>query len=148
MKKKYFVAGFILLLLCCLVFIDVSKSNRIKEDVALKNLIIETVKKSNEIDFARITNFQWDKMYVIPPYSIPKDIFKRDGIHTSNSHFNIETNDTINMIGFVKSGKLVAFVELPRNYGGVDLTHYINFSIEESKFNISKDKKTILFEKN
>lgn len=147
MKKKYVVIGFILLFLCSLVFWGINKSNKTKEDVALKNVIIETVKKSNEIDFAKITNFEWDKMYIFTPYSIPKDILNNDGISTRNSKFNIEVLDSINMIGFVKSDKLVAFVELPRNYGGVDLTNYIKFSKEETKFNISQDKKNILFKK-
>lgn len=148
MKKKYVVIGFILLFLCSLVFWGINKSNKIKEDVALKNVIIETVEKSNEINFAKITNFEWDKMYIFTPYSIPKDILNNDGISPRNSKFNIEVLDSINMIGFVKSDKLVAFVELPRNYGGVDLTNYIKFSKEETKFNISQDKKTILFKKN
>lgn len=148
MKKKYVVVGFIFLLLCSLVFLGVNKSNKIKEDVALKNSIIKTVIKSNEIDFAKITNFEWDKMYLFTPYSIPKDILNKDGINTSNSKFNIEVLDSINMIGFVKSDKLVAFVELPRNYGGEDLSNYIMFSKEETKFNISRDKKTIIFKKN
>lgn len=148
MKKKYVVVGFILLLLCSLVFMGITKSNKIKEDVPFKNVIIQTVEKSNEIDFAKITNFEWDKMYIFTPYSIPKDILNKDGISTSNSKFNIEVLDSINMIGFVKSDKLVAFVELPRNYGGVDLTNYIKFSKEETKFNISQDKKTILFKEN
>lgn len=148
MKKKYVVVGFILLLLCSLVFMGINKSTKIKEDVPFKNVIIQTVEKSNEIDFAKITNFEWDKMYIFTPYSIPKDILNKDGISTSNSKFNIEVLDSINMIGFVKSDKLVAFVELPRNYGGVDLTNYIKFSKEETKFNISQDKKTILFKEN
>lgn len=146
MKVKY-VVGFTLLLLCGLVFLDGCKSSEIKEDVALKNIIIETVQKSKEIDFTKITNFEWDKMYVFTPYSMPKAILNKDGISISNSEFNIEILDTINMIGFVKSDKLVAFVELPRNYGGVDLTNYIKFRKEETKFNISQDKRAILFKK-
>ncbi|MFL0269031.1 hypothetical protein [Candidatus Clostridium radicumherbarum] len=86
-----------------------------------------------------------DKMYIFPPYSTPKDILKKDGIKTSNSHFNIEVSDSVNMIGFVKADRLVRFVELPRNYGGVDLTNYIKFNREETKFNIVQDKKAILF---
>lgn len=147
MKKKYAI-GFILLLLCSLVFLNVNKSNKIKEDIALKNTIIEAVEKSNMIDFAKITDFEWDKLYIFTPYSVPKDILKEDRVGTSSSEFNIEVLDTINMLGFVKADKLVAFVELPRNYGGVDLTNYIKFSKEETKFNISQDKKTILFKNN
>jgi len=40
------------------------------------------------------------------------------------------------MIGFVKADRLVAFVELPRNYGGVDLTTYLKFSIQCGRRNV------------
>jgi len=148
MKKKYIAIGLILILLGCILLLEINKSNEIKEDVALKSIIIETVQKSNEIDFDKITNFEWDTMYVFTPYSNPKDILEKDNISTYNSSFIIEHSDTINMIGFVKSNKLVGFVELPQIYGGVDLTNVIKFSKEETKFSILQDKKTILFKKN
>lgn len=140
MKKKYVVVGFMLSFLCSLVFISVNRLNKIEEDVSLKNAIIKTIEKSNEIDFSKITDFEWDKMYIFTPYSSPKDILSEDGISTRNSQFNIEYLDTINMIGFIKSDKLVAFVELPINYMEAGLTNSIVLSKEETKFKISKDK--------
>ena len=128
MKKKYIAIGLILILLGCILLLEINKSN--------------------EIDFDKITNFEWDTMYVFTPYSNPKDILEKDNISTYNSSFIIENSDTINMIGFVKSNKLVGFVELPQIYGGVDLTNVIKFSKEETKFSILQDKKTILFKKN
>ena len=100
MKKKHAVVGFMLLFLCSLVFIGVNLSGKIKEDVDLKNEIIETVEKSDEIDFNQITNFEWDKMYIFTPYSNPKDILREDGISTRNSQFNIEYLDTINTVSY------------------------------------------------
>lgn len=147
MKKKYVVIGFILIFLVS-ILLGINKSNEIKEDVALKNIIIETVQKSNVIDFDKITNFEWDTMYVFTPYSNPKYILEKDNISTYNSSFIIEHSDTINMIGFVKSNKLVGFVELPLIYGEVDLSNVIKLSKEETKFSILEDKKTILFKKN
>lgn len=149
MKKKYFVIGFIILLLLgSTILLGINNSYAMREDVDLKNLIIETVQRSNEIDFTKITSFGWDDMYIFTPYSKPKDILQENNISTYNPKFNIEINDTINMIGFVKSGKLVKFVELPRIYGGMDLTNPIKFSKEDAKFNILQDKEGILFDKN
>lgn len=148
MKKKYFAIGFIIVLLGSIVLLGINKSKVIKEDVALRNVIIETVQKSNEIDFAKITSFEWDTVYVFTPYLHPKDILKEEGISTYNSDFKIEYLDSINMIGFVKSNKLVEFVELPRIYGEFDLTNVIKFSKEETKFNILQDKEGIIFKKN
>ena len=85
MKKKHAVVGFMLLFLCSLFFIDVNILGEIKEDIDLKNEIIETVEKSDEIDINQITNFEWDKMYIFTPYSNPKDILRADRISTRNS---------------------------------------------------------------
>lgn len=120
----------------------------VEEDVILRSLIIETVQRSKEMDFAKLTNFEWDTMYVFTPYSQPKDILQEDNIIAYNSRFNIEINDTINMIGFVKGNKLVRFVELPRIYGGMDLASPVKFRKEETKFNILQDKEGILFDEN
>lgn len=147
MKKKYFAIGFIIVLLGSIVLLGINKSKVIKEDVALRNVIIETVQKSNEIDFAKITNFEWDTMYVFTPYLHPKDILKEEGISTYNSDFNIEYLDSINMIGFVKSDKLARFIELPRISGEFDLTNAIKFSKEEAKFSILQGKEGILLDK-
>ena len=151
MKKKYVyvLVGFILILLSSIVLLDVNKSNETKEtkeDVALKNVIIEIVQTSNEIDLAKATNFDWDTMYVFTPYSNPIDILIKDGISTYNSRFSIEVLDTINMIGFIKSNKLVAFVELPRSSVEVDLRTPSKFTKNEAYFNVLKDKKTIIFD--
>lgn len=150
MKKKYFTIGFIiiLLLLSSTVLLGINNSYVIKEDVALRNLIIETVQRSNEIDITELTNFEWDTMYIFTPYTNPKDILEEENITAYHSKFNIEINDTINMIGFVKANKLVEFVELPRIYGGMDLASPIKFNKEETKFNILQDKEGILFDKN
>lgn len=145
MNKKSIVVGLVLLILCSLIYLGINNSNKIKEDVILKNTIIKTVEKSDQIDFSKITNFEWDKMYIFTPYSNPKDILSKDGINTHNSKFNIEFLDSINMIGFVESNKLVKFIELPRNYGGSDLSTYVKFNKNETKFNISQDTKTIIF---
>lgn len=149
MKKKYFAIGFvILLLLLSSTVLGINNSYVVKEDVDLRNLIIETIQRSNEIDFTELTNFEWDTMYIFTPYTNPKDILEKDSITAYHSKFNIEINDTINMIGFVKSNKLVQFVELPRIYGEMDLTNPIKFNKEETKFNILQGKEGILFNKN
>lgn len=145
--KKYII-GLLILVSCLFAFKFVTKPNIISEDTALKSKIIESVESSKEIDFSKITNFDWDVIYIFTPYSAPKDILSKDGIKTSNSTFKIEVDDSINMIGFVKGDKLVNFVELTRNYDGVNLTQLVKYKKSEAKFNISQDKKNIIFQKN
>jgi len=146
-EKIFCHCFFILLLLGSTILLGINNLY-VEEDVILRSLIIETVQRSKEMDFAKLTNFEWDTMYVFTPYSQPKDILQEDNIIAYNSRFNIEINDTINMIGFVKGNKLVRFVELPRIYGGMDLASPVKFRKEETKFNILQDKEGILFDEN
>lgn len=147
MKKNYIIVVCALLILGSIALLGFNKASTLKEDVSLRNSIVEVVQKSNEIDFSQITNFEWNTMYIFTSYSSPKGILKEDGITTKNSRFRIEHLDDITMIGFIESNKLVAFVELPRNYGEVDLSTYVKFSKKEAKFNILQDKKTIVFKR-
>ena len=147
MKKKYIIPGLIFIMILTTLFIVFRRSEHIDEDVKLRNQIIETIKKSDSIDFAKIANFEWDTMYIFTPYSTPEDILKADGVKSYNSNFSIEVLDDINMIAFAKSNKLISFVELPRKYGGADITRHIKFSKNEVKFNISQIDKTVIFDK-
>jgi hypothetical protein len=98
------------------MFINFRKSRRISEDTALRHKIVDTIKQSEHVDFSEVTDFEWDTMYIFIPYSNPNNIFKDDGVKSYNSRFSIENLDSINMIAFVKSNKLVEFVEMPIEY--------------------------------
>lgn len=116
MKKKYLIVGLIFIIILLSMFINFRRSRRISEDTALRHKIVDTIKQSGHVDFSEVTDFEWDTMYIFIPYSNPNNIFKDDGVKSYNSIFNIENLDSINMIAFVKSNKLVAFVELPIEY--------------------------------
>ena len=116
MKKKYLVVGLIFIIILLSMFINFRKSRKISEDTALRHKIVDTIKQSEHVDFSEVTDFEWDTMYIFIPYSNPNNIFKDDGVKSYKSRFSIENLDSINMIAFVKSNKLVAFVELPIEY--------------------------------
>lgn len=120
MKKKYLIVGLIFIIILLSMFINFRKSRKISEDTALRHKIVDTIKKSGHVDFSEVTDFEWDTMYIFIPYSNPNNIFKDDGVKSYKSMFNIENLDSINMIAFVKSNKLVAFVELPIEYFNSD----------------------------
>jgi hypothetical protein len=143
MKKQYIIIGVIFLSILTTLLIMFYKLNYVTEDEKLKNQIIETVNISESIDFSKITNFEWDTMYIFTPYSKPEDILNADRVKSYNSNFKIEVLDNINMIAFVNSNKLIAFVELPRDYMEADINRHIKFSKNESKFSISN--KAIIF---
>lgn len=144
MKKRYITVVLGVLFLCSVIIVGM-KSNRVEENINLENVIINNIKESNSINFADITDFEWDNIYVFTPYSNPKDIFNKDKISTGNFDSRIEFLDTIFMIGFVKDNKLVSFVEIPIEYIEKNAVGNIKFSKEESEFNISKEKSAIIF---
>ena len=147
MIKKFVVIGLIFIVMLAMLFTVFRRSKNINEDAVLRNKIIEIINQDDSIDFNKITNFEWDTMYLFTPDSRPKDVFKTDDIKEYNSTFNIEVREDINMIAFVKFNRLISYVELPRNYGGEDITKYIKLSKNNAKFNISQKDKVIIFNK-
>lgn len=145
MKKCYVITLVIFAVFFGMLLIAENRPIKMAEDSALKKVIVNKAEKSKSINFAEITDFEWDYMYVLPPYSVPKDVLSRGGVDTGRAKFNVELLDSINMIGFVNGRKLVAYVELPRNYGGERLQKPIKFSRREAEFKISNH--SIIFEK-
>lgn len=144
MKNKYITIGLIFIMILTTVFIVFRMSRHIDEDIELRNQIIETIEQSDSINFTEITNLKWDTMYVFTPYSNPNDILKADGAKSYNSNFSIEYLDHINMIAFVKSNKLVSFVELPRQY--CDSIRTIKLRDNEAELTISQKDKVLIFD--
>lgn len=83
---------------------------------------ITTVVKKNTDDkppifkMRRVTPFLWDKLYIFSPYTTSEVInktlkLKWDKIECSS----IASNDSINLLVFLKDGKVVNYLEHPRN---------------------------------
>jgi hypothetical protein len=147
MKKRYILFIIILIIILSTFFVMFHKSKIMGEDVKLRNHIIKTLGQSDGIDFTNITDFSWDVMFIFPPYSIPIDTFKLNGIKNNNSNYSIEYRDDINMIAFVKLDKVVSFIELSRNYGFKDITKCIKFKRDDAHFKISQQSRRIIFNK-
>ncbi|QZY55969.1 hypothetical protein [Crassaminicella profunda] len=144
---KKIIIGLLSLLILIIAVFSFLRSDHLSEDIALKNTIIETVENSSEVDFSTITDFDFDKMYILHPYTPVNRVLEEEGIKPSNDHFNIELFDDINMLAFVKGDTLVAFVELPRDICKAQFDKNImKFNKEETKFNILQEEKTIVFE--
>ncbi|WP_054741080.1 hypothetical protein [Cellulosilyticum ruminicola] len=119
MEKKTFWLGLALGIGCVssIVLISTlfSRLTYLKMNTALQHQIETTIETSSIIDFSKVTDFNWDTLYVFTPYSSPNEILKANNIMTFNPSFNIEYSDTIVMLGFVRDHSLVTYVELPLN---------------------------------
>lgn len=83
--------------------------------------LVENKKGNNErvvVNFARITNFKWDKLLIFTPYTDPKEIAGKQGFRWTNSiQTSIFVNDGENLLLFIKGDKVIRYINLPRNHG-------------------------------
>lgn len=138
--KYYFIIIFIIIFL----FLVSTRNNTLKENVDLKNSIINTLNSSTEIDISKLYNNDWDKLYILPPYSNINDTLSNYKISKKTKfNSNIEISDSMNLLLFIESNEIVSFLELPRDMGFLDLTSPIELNKIDTKFKI--DKNTIIY---
>lgn len=123
MKKKFLIIIAIITTLIigiAIKFIFTVPKN-LDENNSLKTKITDITIKSHKdntvkLEFEKITDFKWDKLYIITPYMPPKDFCKGNGINgVASIDTSIEINDTINLLMFVLDNKIVSYVNFPRN---------------------------------
>lgn len=116
MKKKNIIISLILVFVTFTGYIswEYYHSSKIKEDAKLRDNIIEMVKNSKEIDISSATNFRWDTLYLFTPYTDTKKVLKKDNVRYYNSKLNMEYKDTMNIIAFVNSKKIVTYIKIDR----------------------------------
>ncbi|WP_392485942.1 hypothetical protein ACER0A_014280 [Haloimpatiens sp. FM7315] len=139
MRKRYLICILIILVIGGRGVFKYKQHNIVKENLVLKNEIIQEMKKNKSVDFSKITNFDFEFMYVFTPYSVPEKVFNEDKVKCYNSNFNIELCDDINMIAFVKSNKFVEYVNIPRKY--IDFNKSVKFKKGEAKLSIDNENK-------
>ena len=141
MKKKSIVMILVLALTILIGYIwwEYYNSHKVKEDFELKNKVIKVVQSSKEIDFSKVTNFEWDEIYLFTPYTDSKEILKKDGVKRYNSKLNMEYNDGINIIAFVNSKKIITYIEINRSDFDFEPPPPSKISKDKSIFEIDND---------
>lgn len=141
MKKKSIVMILVLALTILIGYIwwEYYNSHKVKEDIELKNEVIKVVQSSKEIDFSKVTNFEWDEIYLFTPYTDSKEILKKDGVKRYNSKLNMEYNDGINIIAFVNSKKIITYIEINRSDFDFEPIENSKISKYKSIFEIDND---------
>lgn len=141
MKKKSIVMILVLALAILIGYIwwEYYNSHKVKEDFELKNEVIKVVQSSKEIDFSKVTNFEWDEIYLFTPYTDSKEILKKDGVKRYNSKLNMEYNDGINIIAFVNSKKIITYIEINRSDFDFEPIENSKISKDKSIFEIDND---------
>lgn len=105
---------FSLAFLCFTFFLSCKK---IQSDKILEHKIkaIVTENKDSVLDLETITDFDWENVLILGPYSNPEMVERNLGIDLSSiMHSGIESRDDINQIVFLKKNAIVRMVEYPR----------------------------------
>jgi len=84
----------------------------------LEKSISSALEKENvtEIDFNSLTEFDWDKAYLITPYTDQQSINKQLGVKFKDPS-NIHYRDDIYLLVFLNKNKVVQYVEIPTKHG-------------------------------
>ncbi len=78
--------------------------------------IKNSIEIEKKIDFKEFTDFDWDSMLVIYPYSIINEQSNKYNIDLSIVSKDIEKYDKINTLVFIKDKKAIDYIEIPREY--------------------------------
>ncbi|MFA9397214.1 MAG: hypothetical protein ACERKV_02980 [Clostridiaceae bacterium] len=146
MKKK----GILLMLIVSIIFVTIAiiyyksnSHNKIQEDQSLITNIQSEANTSSYLDLDTVTDFKWDEVYIIPPYSVPETIIKDNNLKWTNINQSIKYHDNINLIVFTLNKTVVSYVNLPRNIVDFSLVRSIKLNKNEAIFSIDKTEDEI-----
>jgi hypothetical protein len=108
----------------------------------LQQKLVKTVKQGpgTVIDMRELTPFEWDRMYVIQPYTPPEAINRQLGFEWAEAKTSdIQMFDTIILLVFVKGKEVVADVEYKIRDGYFRAGGKNEFSVEEARFVVEQD---------
>jgi hypothetical protein len=90
------------------------------------------------IVLSTITSFQWDMLYVFEPYTTPDTINGTLGFQWGKSEkTGISSSYQIDLLVFVRKGKVVNYVEHNRSDGDFLLSNNNGFDPKEARFTVS-----------
>jgi|GEM_PF-5161166 len=117
--------------ICFTLFHACNPTRQIYKDESLRKALEEAILKQNEIKYPFVlsinehTEFTWDKLIIIQPYSALDKLEKKGNIDLSIIKHStyIESQDDFNIIVFFKNNQVIKYIELPTQT--CDL-HYIS----------------------
>lgn len=133
MKHKYVKIILFFVSVILFSFIVYLRVNRFKEDELLKKRIMDQIKYDDKVIFENLTSFDWDELFVFPPYSDPQKILKDKGYKNINHRFTIKHSDDHILILFTYQQEAVTYVKLPINYIRTD-NSYLVFQSTNHRF--------------
>lgn len=141
MRKRQFLIA--LLIGLAIFMVSCSKEDKSLEDALLKK------KESDIVRLDSLTDFQWNSVYFVKPYTEKSEIEKYIGISSDEIYDNISDEGTLYMIFTLDDKVVYQIYGNPNNLGfDFDVGEYDkikNISKEKSVFNVKRDGKLIIY---
>ena len=127
-----------LIIVVSVIFVDsqINHSDQQKLTTDISNAIV--MYKNGDVpvvDFAKITTFSWDKLYIFEPYTSAEEIEDIFGNRFTAPVTTIETNDGVTLLVFAKDGRVVQYLEYGRNRADfADAHNETGYLFQEARF--------------
>ncbi|RDV15410.1 hypothetical protein DXT99_10165 [Pontibacter diazotrophicus] len=111
--------NFSLIVILTMFTLSCSGPEKLESDKSLENSIQQNVSSGQEtLDFNELTQFKWDSLIILTPYSNPESLADKFDVNFSSiEHAGIQSRDDINLIIFFDEGEPIRMVEYPRYPG-------------------------------
>ena len=117
-------------------------------DTSLEDALLKK-KESDIVRLDSLTDFQWNSVYFVKPYTEKSEIEKYIGISSDEIYDNISDEGTLYMIFTLDDKVVYQIYGNPNNLGfDFDVGEYDkikNISKEKSVFNVKRDGKLIIY---
>ena len=118
-------------IISCGYLFQLEKDKKLAEDIET-----ELNSENRAVDFAKMTNFDWDSLIILGPYTTVENIEKEFDLNLANIRQNgIHYSDYYDLIVFLKDKKSVKIIELNRALSSQRRI----IKKEESKFKTGED---------
>lgn len=129
----------ILIILAILILMLYNSYIKTEESLAISEIIERNILEKEYINIDEIVIGEWDQLLIIGPYTEKKKAEKESSIRLNPiKSYNMDINDSANLLVFCYDGKVSKYVYLSRSIADIDLN-----SIKDDSTN-----KTVLLPRN
>ncbi len=138
MKKTIGIGILFLSIISCGYLFQLENDEKLAEEIETE---LNSEKRS--VDFAKMTDFDWDSLIILGPYTTVENIEKEFDLNLANIRQNgINYSDYYDLVVFIKDKKSVKIIELNRRLSSQSRI----IEKEKSKFQIGEDGTFTLME--
>jgi hypothetical protein len=92
----------------------------------------------HDVNITSLTDFQWDKAYVFPPYT-PVEVMRDElGVQSYKDWSGLGFRDDINLLVFLHGNQMVHYAEIERAFGEFGQNDSLSFTPSHATLTIQR----------